>query len=418
MRRAVLGVVVLALGVAPPAAAWTWPVQGPVLKPFALGTDPYAAGQHRGIDIGAPAGTNVRAAAGGEVSFAGTVPQGGKTVTIRTADGYSVTHVHLGSIEVARGQQLAEGAALGTVGPSGEAEHTVPYVHLGVRVAADPNGYVDPLGLLPPQAPASAPAQVVAGPAPAPQAAPAQHPPAVSAVAETAAVPNASDAQPAPKPSTSSAGISQTPASRGNHRAGVAGAEGARTQQAAVGAPPAAHPGHAASRRPATPGTRVTPSRQANGVRRLMPSRPPVGDPTGIVVGRRSVETPRRVRDSPRTAVRARVPAPAIDSAQTPAVAAEPRSDRRARPLGRLVGIATALALVASVLAQARRSRPEGSAVSRGLARRLQCPLGPRWRAPTGCQVVPQRTRANGRASRAARVEAGAARSATVTPGR
>ena len=51
-----------------------------------------------------------------------------------------------------------EGAVVGTIGPSGTPEHEAPYVHLGVRVASDPNGYVDPLALLPPRAaPAPAP---------------------------------------------------------------------------------------------------------------------------------------------------------------------------------------------------------------------------------------------------------------------
>ena len=34
------------------AQAWTWPIDGPVLRPFVFGSDPYAAGQHRGIDVG------------------------------------------------------------------------------------------------------------------------------------------------------------------------------------------------------------------------------------------------------------------------------------------------------------------------------------------------------------------------------
>src|SRR5919108_86524 len=57
-----------------PALAWTWPVDGPVLRPFVLGDDPYAAGQHRGIDVGAAAGSPVRAPAAGAVSFSGWVP--------------------------------------------------------------------------------------------------------------------------------------------------------------------------------------------------------------------------------------------------------------------------------------------------------------------------------------------------------
>jgi hypothetical protein len=135
----------------PAAYAWSWPVQGPVLKPFAYDeAHPYAAGQHRGIDIGADAaGETVAAPAAGTVSFAGTVPTNGKTVTIETADGYSVTLTHLGSIAVGKGATVAEQDAVGTVGPSGTPEVDVPYVHLGIRVTADPNGYVDPLGLLP-----------------------------------------------------------------------------------------------------------------------------------------------------------------------------------------------------------------------------------------------------------------------------
>jgi hypothetical protein len=133
---------------APPALAWTWPVGGPVLQHFAIGSDPYAAGQHRGIDIGAPPGAVVAAPAGGVVSFAGTVPSGGRTITIKTQDGYAATLQHLGSFEVSKGMVVAEGQALGTVGPS-EGSETPAHVHLGIRVASDPNGYLDPLTLLP-----------------------------------------------------------------------------------------------------------------------------------------------------------------------------------------------------------------------------------------------------------------------------
>ena len=140
-----------------PAHAWTWPVAGPVLQPFQLGSDPYAAGQHRGIDVGAPPGTTVVAPAGGVVSFAGTVPRSGRTITIATPDGLAVTLVHLGAIAVARGTTVEEGAPVGAIGPSGDPEHAEAYVHLGVRVATDPHGYVDPESLLPaPAAPAPA----------------------------------------------------------------------------------------------------------------------------------------------------------------------------------------------------------------------------------------------------------------------
>src|SRR5579863_3522537 len=97
--RGLVVVLLVALAVVPGAAAWTWPVDGPVLAPFLYDpAHPYAAGQHRGIDIGADAGTTVRAPAAGVVSFAGTVPGSGRSVTVETADGLSVTLTHLGSI--------------------------------------------------------------------------------------------------------------------------------------------------------------------------------------------------------------------------------------------------------------------------------------------------------------------------------
>ena len=118
MRRSLVLVVLLFLLWAPGAYAWTWPVQGPVLLGFVFDpSHPYAGGQHRGIDIGAAAGTPVAAPASGAVTFAGTVPTSGKSVTIATADGYSVTLTHLGSIGVAKGASVDEGSAVGTVGP-------------------------------------------------------------------------------------------------------------------------------------------------------------------------------------------------------------------------------------------------------------------------------------------------------------
>jgi hypothetical protein len=154
-----------------PALAWTWPVDGPVVRPFVLGDDPYAAGQHRGIDIAAAAGSAVRAPAGGTVSFAGAVPGGGRTITIRNDGGYSITLLHLGAIAVARGAAIIEGDVVGGVGPSGDAEHDEPYVHLGVRLTSDPTGYLDPLGFLPtrPLAQEGEEGPAVPEPVPAPQ---------------------------------------------------------------------------------------------------------------------------------------------------------------------------------------------------------------------------------------------------------
>ena len=83
-------------------------------------------------------------------------PAAAARVTIQTADGYAVTLLQLGSTRVARGDTVVEGAAVGDVGESEDAVTTQPHVHLGIRVAAEPNGYVDPLGLLPARGPGAA----------------------------------------------------------------------------------------------------------------------------------------------------------------------------------------------------------------------------------------------------------------------
>ena len=52
------------------------------------------------------------------MTFAGSVPGGGRALTIRTTDGYSVTLLQLAAVTVARGDAVAEGAAVGSIGES------------------------------------------------------------------------------------------------------------------------------------------------------------------------------------------------------------------------------------------------------------------------------------------------------------
>src|SRR5581483_11488740 len=212
MRRALL-VLLAALLAAPAASAWSWPVEGRVLAPFVFDpANPYAAGQHRGVDVAGSVGDPVRAPAAGTVSFAGAVPGSGRSVTIETADGWSVTLTHLGQVATRRGASVGEGDVVGTVGEPDAG--TTPYVQLGIRRTADPQGYVDPLGLLPGRpaaaAPAPPPAQAALQPAgaPAPLAPPAPAPgaaaPAPAPVAPAPAAP--APAAPAPGAAAGPAG--------------------------------------------------------------------------------------------------------------------------------------------------------------------------------------------------------------------
>src|SRR5262245_11125609 len=188
------GVVLAFFVFTPTAFAWTWPASRPVLQGFQLGTDPYASGQHRGIDVGGAAGSPVAAPRAGTVSFAGSVPSNGLSVTIETSDGYSVTLVHLGSIAVSRGARIVEGQTVGTVGPTGSLEQHMPYLHLGIRTTSDPNGYLDPLAFLPPRLVPSS----EAAPAPSPTV-PAATPPAAAAP-EPVPAPQASEPASGPDP--------------------------------------------------------------------------------------------------------------------------------------------------------------------------------------------------------------------------
>ena len=154
----------------PQASAWSWPLRGDVLRPYSLGPDPYAAGQHRGVDVAGSAGETVWAPAAGTISFVGVVPSSGRTVTIQT-DGYAVSLTHLGETTIAKGAAVAEGDVVGVAGQSGDAEWPTPYVHLGIRVSSAADGYVDPATLLPPRAvvpppPVAAAPVVAATPAP------------------------------------------------------------------------------------------------------------------------------------------------------------------------------------------------------------------------------------------------------------
>jgi murein DD-endopeptidase MepM/ murein hydrolase activator NlpD len=155
------------------AGSWQRPVSGAVLRSFGIVPDRYAAGQHRGVDLEAALGTSVDAACGGRVTFAGRVPGGGRTVSVRCGR-LIATYQQLATIGVRRGQRLLPGARLGTVGRSQDPRTSQPHVHLGARIAGS-GRYVDPLTLLgdvrqplPPLPPARAPAprRVPLGPAP------------------------------------------------------------------------------------------------------------------------------------------------------------------------------------------------------------------------------------------------------------
>ena len=152
MRRLAVGLVVLVALVAVPSG---WAGHG---RSGETCSGPTRSGPIRtrpGSTVGSTSpgaeGETVRSPARGVVSFAGSVPGSGRTVTIQ-AEGYAVSLTHLAAITTSKGATVAEGGALGVAGQSGGAEWPSPYVHLGIRVSAAADGYVDPQTLLPPRA--------------------------------------------------------------------------------------------------------------------------------------------------------------------------------------------------------------------------------------------------------------------------
>lgn len=182
LRPALVLAATLALAAAPGARAggdWAWPVRGKVITPYRNGDDPYAGGQHRGIDIAADVGTPVGAASAGSVTFAGDVANSGLTITVRTSDGrFDTSYLHLSSLAVRRGARVGRGDRLGAVGTTGRRSAIAPHLHFSVRDAGSRHAYHDPLEFLPPppSSPESPrtpvavplPAPVPARPAPAP----------------------------------------------------------------------------------------------------------------------------------------------------------------------------------------------------------------------------------------------------------
>lgn len=128
------------------AGPWRRPVDGAVLRAFAVGSNPYARGQHRGVDLAAAPGSGVRSACAGRVTFAGRVPRGGRTVSVRCG-GVVATYQQLATIAVRRGQRIAPGVTLGFAGRSADPRDRRSHVHLGARDAAS-GRYIDPLTLL------------------------------------------------------------------------------------------------------------------------------------------------------------------------------------------------------------------------------------------------------------------------------
>lgn len=126
----------------PPPGGLRLPVQGVSANQLA---DTYAQTRgdgtrgHNAIDIVAPRGTPVLAAAGGTVEKLFLSKNGGNTLYERSADGKAIYYyAHLDSYApgVVQGMTVAPGQTLGVVGSSGDADPGAPHLHFAIMALA------------------------------------------------------------------------------------------------------------------------------------------------------------------------------------------------------------------------------------------------------------------------------------------
>ncbi|MBL6946112.1 MAG: M23 family metallopeptidase [Rhodospirillales bacterium] len=130
-------------------SGFAWPVHGVVSGVF--GSQRILNGKprspHSGVDIAAPRGTPVKAAADGMVSLVHEdMYYTGKTVLIDHGLGLASVFIHMDEILVREGQRVNKGMPIGKVGATGRA--TGPHLHWGIslfQTRLDPALLVSPI---------------------------------------------------------------------------------------------------------------------------------------------------------------------------------------------------------------------------------------------------------------------------------
>lgn len=89
--------------------------------------------QHKGVDLGAPMGTPIHAAADGMVSRADWFSGYGLYVALQHGGSIETRYGHMSRLAVAAGQMVHKGDVIGYVGSTGRS--TGPHLHYEVRIA-------------------------------------------------------------------------------------------------------------------------------------------------------------------------------------------------------------------------------------------------------------------------------------------
>lgn len=96
---------------------------------------PYGKGGHKGVDLRAPHGTSIMAAASGRVTLAGVYRDYGNCVIIDHGNGLSTLYAHASKLCVSVGEYVSAGEVIALVGSTGNS--TGNHLHFEVYVGSD-----------------------------------------------------------------------------------------------------------------------------------------------------------------------------------------------------------------------------------------------------------------------------------------
>ncbi|MEY8338167.1 peptidoglycan DD-metalloendopeptidase family protein [Lachnospiraceae bacterium 62-35] len=126
---------------------WPCPASRRITSSFGDRESPTAgaSSNHQGVDIGAAVGTDIVAAAGGEVIISTYSYSAGNYIMINHGGGVYTVYMHCSQLLVSVGARVEQGQVIAKVGSTGYS--TGPHLHFGVRTGGK---YVNPLNYVSP----------------------------------------------------------------------------------------------------------------------------------------------------------------------------------------------------------------------------------------------------------------------------
>ena len=118
------------------------PISGTITSRFGVRSS-IRSSAHTGLDISAPTGTAIKAAASGTVSFAGWKGSYGYMIVVSHGNGVQTYYAHCSKLYASVGQSVSQGETIAAVGSTGNS--TGPHLHLEIRVngvAYNPQNYL------------------------------------------------------------------------------------------------------------------------------------------------------------------------------------------------------------------------------------------------------------------------------------